>query len=297
MKNLIKPFLKNGVKPVVRQNYLEFQLPRNASEGLKANAYYFNDPEWAEEYLIYCHRDEHFKSRWRQALGDYENKIVVDLGCGPGNVFANFAKKPKLLIGVDVAARSLEFAKKNGYLPVLADASKLPFKSEFADIVILNAALHHCDDMALILSEAARILKPGGTIITDHDPQKSAWNYKGLALLLWKGRTLYYRYTGHGFHKEKNQQHWALKTEIHHKPGHGVSKELFEANLRPLGFNVKVYPHNHTEGTAIFNGSTGKASFKYRLGNLLSGRNPYSKSSALTLMCVAKKNLQPAGVS
>lgn len=292
MKSQIIPYLKANVKPRVHNNYLEFDVAKDSSEGLYANAYYFNNPEWAEEYLTYCHRDVHFKDRWKKALGDYSDKIVVDLGCGPGNVFANFEEKPRLLIGVDVAEKSLEFAKKYGYLPVLADASKLPFKDGFADIVILNAALHHCDDMAGVLSEAARILKPGGTIITDHDPQKSAWNYKGLALLLWKSRILYYRFTGHGFHKEKNQQYWALKTEIHHKPGHGVSTELFNRTLQPLGFEVNTYPHNHTEGTGIFKGTVGKAAFKYRVGNFLSGRNPDSKTSALTLMCVAKKDLQ-----
>lgn len=291
MMSQIKSYLKKGANPKYLSNYLAFDIPKNASEGLKANTFYFNNPEWAEEYLTYCHRDENFKSRWKKALGDYFNKIVVDLGCGPGNIFANFPEKPKLLIGVDVAKKSLEFSKKAGYLPVLADASNLPFKSCFADIVILNAALHHCDDMAAVLSEAARILKPGGTIITDHDPQKSAWDYKGIALLLWKSRIFIYRITGHGFHKEKGQQYWALKTEIHHKPGHGVSKEFFVKNLLPLGFDIEIYPHNHNEGEEIFNGKTGKAAFKYRLGNLLSGRNPYSKSSALTLMCIAKKHI------
>ncbi|CAM4204137.1 class I SAM-dependent methyltransferase [Gillisia limnaea] len=294
MKTTIDKYLNEGVKPKYHEDYIEFDITKNASEGLEANAYYFNNSEWAEEYLTYCHRDINFISRWKTALGDYSDKIVVDLGCGPGNVFANFAEKPKLLIGVDVAVNSLEFAKKHGYLPVLADASNLPFKSGFADTVILNAALHHCDDMAAVLSEAARILKPGGTIITDHDPQKSAWNYKGLALLLWKSRTLVYRYTGHGFHKEKGQQYWALKTEIHHKPGRGVSKELFEKSLKLHGFDVKIYPHNHTVDTKIFDGNIGKAAFKYRLGNFLSGRNPNSQFSALTLMCVARKNMDAA---
>lgn len=295
MKTLIYPYLKKNMNPQIHEDYLEFKIDKNTSEGLKSNAYYFNNPEWAEEYLIYCHRDENFKDRWKKALGNYSDKIVVDLGCGPGNVFANFSKKPKLLIGVDVAEKSLEFAKKAGYIPVLADASNLPFIKGFADIVILNAALHHCDDMSGVLSEAARILKPGGTIITDHDPQKSAWDYKGLALLLWKSRTFIYRFTGHGFHKEKGQQYWALKTETHHKPGHGVSKELFENSLRPLDFEVQVYPHNHSEGTEIFNGNVGKAAFRYRLGNILSGRNPNSRSSALTLMCIATKNINKSG--
>lgn len=294
MKSKIVEYLSEGVNPKYRADYIEFDITKNASEGLEANAYYFNNSEWAEEYLTYCHRDNNFISRWEKVLGDYSDKIVVDLGCGPGNVFANFAEKPKLLIGVDVAVKSLEFAKKYGYLPVLADASNLPFISGFADIVISNASLHHCDDMAAVLLEAARILKPGGTIITDHDPQKSAWNYKGLALLLWKSRTFFYRYTGHGFHKEKGQQYWALKTETHHKPGHGISKEFFEKILTPLGFDVKIYPHNQTVDSKVFEGNIGKAPFKYRLGSFLSGRNPNSHSSALSLMCVAKKNMDGA---
>lgn len=290
------PYLNPDVKPKFNGNYLEFDVEKNTSEGLRSNAYYFNNPEWAEEYLTYCHRDVNFQSRWKIALGDYSNKIVVDLGCGPGNVFANFSEKPKLLIGVDVAVTSLEFAKKYGYLPVLADASNLPFKSNFADTVILNAALHHCEDMAAVLLEAARILKPGGTLITDHDPQRSAWNYRGLALLMWKSRTFLYRFTGHGFHKEKGQQYWALKTEIHHKPGDGVTSDLFEKTLQPIGFNVKIFPHNHTVGTGIFDGNYGKAAFKYRLGNLLSGRNPNASKSALSIMCVARKDVKLAAV-
>ena len=86
-------------------------------------------------------------------------------------------------------------------MPVLADATALPFVSGFADVVVLNAALHHCDDMGAMLAEAARLVKPGGLLVTDHDPQRSAWDYKGLAKLLWNGRLILYKLTGHGFHK------------------------------------------------------------------------------------------------
>jgi ubiquinone/menaquinone biosynthesis C-methylase UbiE len=180
-------------------------------------------------------------------------------------------------------------AKKQGYTPVLADASNLPFISGFADIVVLNAALHHCEDMDAILKEAARIVKPGGKIVTDHDPQMSAWNYKGLAKLLWNARLVIYKLLGHGFHKTDSQQSWGLACEIHHKPGHGVTKEFFTDALLPLGFEVEVYPHNHRLGAEVFTGKMGKADFKYNLGNILSGRLPSSFKSAISLMCVAKK--------
>jgi ubiquinone/menaquinone biosynthesis C-methylase UbiE len=213
----------------------------------------------------------------------------VDVGCGPGNIFASLQGKPKLLIGIDVAPKSLELAGELGYIPVLADATHLPFVSGFADIVVLNAALHHCEDMAAVLNEAARLVKLGGILVTDHDPQLSAWDYKGLAKALWNARLTYYKWIRHGFHKTDNQQYWGLACEIHHKPGHGVTEELFRSTLEPLHFKVNVFPHNHQLGSEVLKGAKGKAELKYRIGNLLSGRAPHCDRSALSLMCVAKK--------
>lgn len=290
MKKDIRSLLKPESTFTEDADYYEFPVSR-FSESFKANSYYFNQKEWAAEYLRYCHREETFKDRWLTAAGDWAHKTVIDIGCGPGNIFANFIEKPDLLIGIDIAPGSLISAGKHGYTPVLADAHDLPFKSEIADLVTLNAALHHCEDMQAVLIESARLVKPGGLLITDHDPQLSAWNYKGLAKLLWYSRLLYYRLIGRGFHKSEDQQFWGLACETHHKPGDVVSENLFQNVLKPLGFTVKVFPHNHDLGAEIFMGQLGKASFKYRLGNLLSGRNPDAAESALTLMCVARKNL------
>jgi ubiquinone/menaquinone biosynthesis C-methylase UbiE len=285
----VKQFVKNGTQFYKKGKYIEFAI-EDETEAIKANAFYFNNPEWAEEYLTYCHRSDSFKKRWLAAMGSWDNKVVVDIGCGPGNIFATLGGKPKVLIGIDVAPTSLELAEALGYTSVLADATKLPFVSGFADIVTLNAALHHCEDMSAVLAEAARILKPGGLLVTDHDPQLSAWDYKGVAKLLWNSRKLIYRLTGRGFHKTSSQQFWGLACEIHHKPGHGVTEHFFRSILEPLGFKVNVYPHNHELGEEVLAGKKGKPEFKYQMGNLLSGRNPFAGKSALTLMCVATKN-------
>jgi ubiquinone/menaquinone biosynthesis C-methylase UbiE len=289
MKTDITALLKDQVNYTDKGAYLEFPILRQ-SEALKANAYYFNHPEWAEEYLKYCHRSDTFKSRWEAAGGSWTGKTVIDIGCGPGNIYATLQGTPKHLIGVDVAPTSLELAGKLGYTPILADANNLPFKSGIADVVALNAALHHCENMDSVLKEAARLVKPGGILVTDHDPQLSGLDYKGLAKILWNARVVYYRLIGRGFHKTSDQQKWGLACEIHHKPGHGVTKEMFESILEPHGFDVKVYPHNHDLGAEVLQGNMGKADFKYRLGNLFSGRNPSSAQSALTLMCVARKH-------
>jgi SAM-dependent methyltransferase len=268
--------------------YFGWEPPRQ-SEAIQANATYFGNLEWAREYLDFCHRDAYFRSRWLAAAGDWTDKVVIDLGCGPGNIFATLGGKPRLLVGVDVAPGSLELASKLGYTAVLADAAHTPFRSQVADIVAINASLHHCDDMAAVLREGARLVKPNGVLVTDHDPQRSAWDYKGLAKLMWDARLWVYRATRHGFHKTGSQQSCGLATEVHHQPGDGVTQEFFRSTLEPLDFDVRVYAHNHQIGAEALSGVVGPAQLKYRIGNVLSGRQPSAATSALSLMCVATR--------
>lgn len=261
------------------------------SEAIAANSYYFGHPDWASGYFEACHRDEAFLSRWRSAIGNWDGKIVVDVGCGPGNLYATVGGSPQLLIGIDVSFGGLQMARKIGYTPLLADAQNLPLLSEFADIVTINASLHHCDDMETTLLEAARLVKPGGMLITDHDPQYSAWHFRGIGRLLWDLRLPLYRFLQRGGHASNSEQNWALATEAHHRPGDGMSVDFYHHFLEPLGFAVNVYPHNHTVGEEVFQGNYGRSERKYRIGQRLSGIQPDSPEAALSLMCVATKTV------
>ena len=143
------------------------------TKGMQANSYFFGHPIWGKEYFETSHRSEPFKERWQTVMGSWDDKSVVDIGCGPGNVYATHGGKPKLLIGVDVSLSALKMASKIGYTPILTDAHHLPFVDGFADIVVANATVHHCDDMGRILTEAARLVRPGGLLFTDQDPQRT----------------------------------------------------------------------------------------------------------------------------
>jgi ubiquinone/menaquinone biosynthesis C-methylase UbiE len=265
---------------------------KKMTPAIEANSYYFGHPEWGRNYFAACHRDEKFIDLWQAVIKNWDRKIVIDIGCGPGNIYASLKEhcgKPSQLFGVDVSLGSLKMAQEIGYTAVLADAHHLPFVSEFADIVMLNACLHHCDDMAKVLAEAARLVRPGGLLITDHDPQLSAYQFRGLGLLLWQARLPLYRFLRRGGHTTTEEQLWGLAAEVHHKPGKGITPQMYNEVLKPLGFKVNLYPHNHKVGAAALQGDYGQSFGKCRLAQQLSGINPNTPQAALSLMCVASR--------
>jgi SAM-dependent methyltransferase len=286
-QNLVQSYLDESFQVTLHDGIWTCAIPQ--THEIDANSTYFGHPDWAKTYFEACHRDSLFKDRWQTVVGSLDNKIVVDVGCGPGNLYANLGGQPHLLIGVDVARTSLAMAQSIGYTPLLADAHNIPLVSGFADLVMVNATLHHCLDMKRVLQESARLVKPGGLLVIDHDPQLTAWNYQGLGLWLYKIRLGFiYRYILRNLYIPKEERLKALATEIHHKPGHGVSRSFFVETLEPMGFTVQVYPHNNAVGSQALTGDAGAPPhWRYRIGQILSGIDPSSPEAALTLMCVA----------
>ena len=280
--------------------------PFPISPGMAANASFFGDPVWGDRYFQEENRSKDFGDRWRVAHEQWHPKswrdaVIVDVGCGPGNLYATLGAdshlspnnfSPKILIGVDVSAGALHHAKGLGYVPLLADAHQLPLRDRCADIVWANALLHHCDDMAVVLAEAARLVRPGGLLITDMDPQRSAWNYQGLGRWLYRNRFWMYRLMRSPSYKSPETRAGRLATEIHNRqPGMGVDLSLYAQVLPDLGFDYQVYPHNHFVDASLFDGNLGRAPFKMRLGQWLSGINPKEASAGLSVMCVAQRRL------
>ena len=79
-------------------------------------------------------------------------------------------------------------------------------------------------------------------------------------------------------------------TETHNrKPGDGITPEVYYRILEPLGFEVKVLPHNHDLGVEVLEGKIGRMSWKRRLAQRLSGINPDTLEAAQSIMCIAKR--------
>ena len=265
----------------------------NWTQGMRANADFFGHKSYRDKYLKTENCSQAFGERWQAAIGSWDDKIAIDIGCGPGNLYATIGGTPQILIGIDISRGALERALQLGYTPLLADAHALPLVDNCADIVTLNAVLHHCDDMVKVLSEAARLVRPGGVLITDEDPQQTAWHHKGLGLLVNAARKQFPMYWLPGrasLYRSKQERELRLATEIHnHKPGDGVTLDLYRDTLVPLGFEIELYPHNHGVGAELFAGDYGRSPLKYTLAQMLSGMNPNSLEAAQSVMCIARK--------
>ena len=265
--------------------------------GMEANSWFFSHPEWGLRYFESENHRSRIGERWRAATGSWDDKVVVDLGCGPGNLFRCVDGHPKLLIGVDISEGALLNARNLGYTPLLSDIHNTPLMSGFADLVTANATLHHVDDMAAVLAEAARLVKPGGLLVTDEDPLKHDHQFSILGSFLRRVRSFIpiARVSNQPRRSWKyrsfSQQACRRKTELHNRfLGDGITREMYFNVLEPMGFNVKLYPHGHVAKADVIKGSRGSNTAFVRMVQRASGIDPDKDDSQLSIMCVATRD-------
>jgi len=97
--------------------------------------------------------------------------VIADLGAGEGTISQMMAQKAKRVIAIDNSEKMVEFgselAKKHGIDNLeyrLGELEDVPIRSGTVDLAFLSQALHHARHPERAVSEAWRILKPGGRI-------------------------------------------------------------------------------------------------------------------------------------
>jgi 2-polyprenyl-6-hydroxyphenyl methylase/3-demethylubiquinone-9 3-methyltransferase len=93
-------------------------------------------------------------------------KTVLDIGCGAGILTNALSKVGHTVYGIDLSPSSLEVAKKHDATKKVsyqvANAYALPCEEETFDVVCAMDVLEHVEEPNLLISEASRVLKPGG---------------------------------------------------------------------------------------------------------------------------------------
>ena len=113
-----------------------------------------------------------FRTRELMALNEYVatsplaiDTRVLDLGCGEGKI-GNLLFN-KIDVGLDIVRKDAEEAQKLSTYKrtVIADAKKMPFKSDSFGFVFSNSVIEHIEGIERVLDEVSRVLKPDGLFI------------------------------------------------------------------------------------------------------------------------------------
>jgi ubiquinone/menaquinone biosynthesis C-methylase UbiE len=94
---------------------------------------------------------------------------LLDIGTGSGLVTRCAGGLFVLRIGIDLSSRILIANRTAFDFGVTGDVGSLPFADKSFDVITCFAVLHHLYAFEDLVSEVARVLKPGGVFYSDHD--------------------------------------------------------------------------------------------------------------------------------
>jgi ubiquinone/menaquinone biosynthesis C-methylase UbiE len=118
-----------------------------------------------------------------QFVGPVESSNLLEVGCGTGHWFEFMANQGRSLIGIDSSKQMLLRAREASpdWVLVKARAEDLPFPNSRFDRVFCINAYHHFTKKHTFLSEARRILRASGGLMTialdPHTGQDKWWVY------------------------------------------------------------------------------------------------------------------------
>jgi ubiquinone/menaquinone biosynthesis C-methylase UbiE len=183
----IKGRIKNSIKALLFENQgsdRDYSGVKVAPKGLSSAEYWtvnnvtehkkFANREESLAFMRFRF-DQYPKYEELMPCSGFDNKIILDYGCGPGHDVIGFVEysKPAKVIAMDVSSSSLQETKNRVALhnasdkvdiKLIKEGEKLPIESNSIDYIHSSGVLHHTPNMQEILDEFHRILKPDGII-------------------------------------------------------------------------------------------------------------------------------------
>jgi ubiquinone/menaquinone biosynthesis C-methylase UbiE len=129
-------------------------------------------------------------------LPDLHGRLVLEVGCGTGNISLELARKGARLVGLDVSGPMLAAAQEKArqrHVPlawIRGEAAALPFPQDQFDGVISILALDFMADRLRAVGEMVRVLRPGGFLLLALLNRYSLWTLKRL-LKAWSRPSLW----------------------------------------------------------------------------------------------------------
>ena len=130
--------------------------------------------------LLSFGRDARWKQRLVDLAGPLNNKAALDLACGTGDIAFALSRQGALVTGLDITPRMVEIARSK--IPgtehrvahtehrtpnfVVGDMMALPFPDGHFDVVTTGYGLRNVPVLEGALAEIARVLRPGGQLLS-----------------------------------------------------------------------------------------------------------------------------------
>jgi demethylmenaquinone methyltransferase/2-methoxy-6-polyprenyl-1,4-benzoquinol methylase len=115
-------------------------------------------------------QDQRWKARLVDLAGDCAGRRVLDLASGTGDLALALVERGALVLGLDLTPGMLRIAasKPRGRsIPwVTADMTHLPVGTASMDLVTVSYGLRNVPVLADALAEIARVLRPGGRLLS-----------------------------------------------------------------------------------------------------------------------------------
>ena len=180
-------------------------------------------------------------ARWKRTLIEMAQvrpgERGLDLACGTGDLAFAAASRGARVVGLDLTHRMVQLAAQKSRAAefVTGDMTSLPFASQTFDLVTTGYGLRNVPDLNLAIDEIARVLRPGGRLLSldFNRPQPALIRAAYLSYLTVVGAAL-----GWLLHRDPDTYRY-IPASIRRYPGAAGVAELLTAR----GFTeVRVVP-------------------------------------------------------
>lgn len=130
-----------------------------------------------EEPHFRTENQEKIRARLKLLRESVPGGRLLDVGCGTGFIIHLAADIFDEIHGVDITpAMMARVRTDNGNITLHESrAEKMPFPDASFDAVTAYSFVDHVEDLGALLSEVARVLKPGGVFYADLIPHRQFW--------------------------------------------------------------------------------------------------------------------------
>ncbi len=102
-----------------------------------------------------------------------QGKDVLEVGCGTGLIMDRIRDAARSVTGIDLSGGMLRHAKSRGLRVFQGSATDLPFADASFDVVCSFKVLAHVREIERAVREAARVTRPGGTLLLEFYNRRS----------------------------------------------------------------------------------------------------------------------------